>query len=232
MAKFCTNCGKKLKDGEVCDCTKTNEVETFDVNGILKKSLEVLKGIFTKPVDTLKKYVKGNDFLLSVIFVVIAGISTGLLTLALVKVIMSSVATALGYGLSYGLGSISNEIPYFRVFLVTAIISVGIYFLEALVLWLITGKCLKEKVDYKKAFNLLAPISIYTTVAMLLSILGAYISLYIVIALIGASGIMNLVSIALGVKEVFKVDANKVAYVLVGSKLITLLILVIIAAIF
>ena len=52
MAKFCTNCGKKLKDGEVCNCKKV-EISTKDFNSYMTSLLNVLKGMFVKPIDTL-----------------------------------------------------------------------------------------------------------------------------------------------------------------------------------
>lgn len=45
MAKFCTNCGKKLKDGEICECKKV-EINTKDFNSCMTSLLNVLKGMF------------------------------------------------------------------------------------------------------------------------------------------------------------------------------------------
>ena len=50
MAKYCIHCGKKLEDGEVCDCT-ANAVKSQS-NNLGTSLLEVLKGIFVKPIDT------------------------------------------------------------------------------------------------------------------------------------------------------------------------------------
>ena len=51
MAKFCTKCGKKLEEGKTCDCEKTTVVN----NNMVNDYMEVLKGMFTKPLDTMKK---------------------------------------------------------------------------------------------------------------------------------------------------------------------------------
>ena len=52
MAKFCTKCGSKLVDGKCPNCeNKTTEVTTgFDFNELVS----AVKGMFTKPVDTIK----------------------------------------------------------------------------------------------------------------------------------------------------------------------------------
>ena len=75
MAKFCTKCGKKLEDGQVCDCTKTvsqsasqantgsQSTGNIDFNRGLNDYLDIIKGIFTKPADTIKKYAQSNKVL-------------------------------------------------------------------------------------------------------------------------------------------------------------------------
>ena len=60
MAKFCTKCGKKLEEGQVCSCeakaTKATSSNNggFDVKECANSYLDMLKGIFTKPVETIK----------------------------------------------------------------------------------------------------------------------------------------------------------------------------------
>ena len=65
MAKFCTNCGKKLKDGEVCNCKKV-EISTKDFNSYMTSLLNVLKGMFVKPIDTLKSFIADSNFVFSI----------------------------------------------------------------------------------------------------------------------------------------------------------------------
>ena len=65
MAKFCTKCGKKLEEGKVCDCEKTTSesVKTAVANNnMVNDYIEVLKGMFTKPLDTMKDYAKKSKF--------------------------------------------------------------------------------------------------------------------------------------------------------------------------
>lgn len=234
MAKFCTNCGKKLTDGQTCDCVKEVEVreEAIDLSGLFTKGITVIGNMFKKPIDTVTKYSKEDNFMLSIIYVVFAGISVGLFSLTVIKGIYTAI-----YGVS-ALGSMSSllsastpTIPYFKYFMITTLLSVGVYFLEALVLWLTVDKGMNKKLDYKKALNIIAPISIFTTVAFLLSIVGIYLSIYIVILLIMAAAIMNMTTIAISLKESLKLDGNKIPYIMVGMILITTIVIAIIIAI-
>ena len=63
MAKFCTKCGKKLEDGKPCDCCKKevkkevvveSKTNGFDFNECVNSYIEMVKGIFVKPIDTIK----------------------------------------------------------------------------------------------------------------------------------------------------------------------------------
>ena len=63
MAKFCTKCGKELKDGKACDCeVVSTKTEGVDISGYVNSYIEIIKGIFTKPVTTIKKYVTADNF--------------------------------------------------------------------------------------------------------------------------------------------------------------------------
>ena len=50
MAKFCTKCGKPLKDGKPCDCEK----ESVSNDNVVGDYLDILKGMFKNPSKVLK----------------------------------------------------------------------------------------------------------------------------------------------------------------------------------
>ena len=221
MAKFCIHCGRKLKEGEVCDCVKeTNEKNNNqEISEIAKKGVKVITNFIEKPIDTAKKYLEDSNFLLSVILVFIGSFLTGVFVLLAAKEIFSLFFGSFDFGYNY----FSSEIPYFRIFMTTTVLAVIFYFLEALILWLIVEKLLKKKFNYKKIFNIIGLLSIYNTIAIIISILGVYLSTYIVILLAIATTILNIATLALILKEAVKVDTNKLPYVLLGSKLATLI---------
>ena len=86
MAKFCTKCGKKLEEGQKCDCEKKEKVEAVveekEVitinNDMANDYLNAVKGMFSRPVDTMKEYSKRSKFNLGLIMIVINCIISGL----------------------------------------------------------------------------------------------------------------------------------------------------------
>ena len=87
MAKYCTKCGKKLEEGQKCDCDKKEKVNAEVVeekevitinNDMLNDYVEVVKGMFTHPVDTMKEYSKRSKFNLALIMILINCLISGL----------------------------------------------------------------------------------------------------------------------------------------------------------
>ena len=92
MAKFCTKCGKEL-NGKACDCSKnasTSIIGDIDVKESCMDCLNVLKDIFTKPIETIKDFVVENKFISGIIMIVVAAISAGLCKIATLKSMYSS----------------------------------------------------------------------------------------------------------------------------------------------
>ena len=114
MAKFCTKCGKKLEEGQVCDCQSQanivqqqttapaatpNTVQQSNVvapaTGVdIKEScmdcVNVFKSIFTKPFEAIKEFVCDNKFVAGIIMIIIAALSSGLYKFATLKSMYSS----------------------------------------------------------------------------------------------------------------------------------------------
>ncbi len=91
MAKFCTNCGKKLdKDGK-CNCKVeekkivTEEVTESKFSKILNDCILIIKGMFIRPVDTMTYYAKRSKFDLGMLLIVINCLLFGLFIYVLMK---------------------------------------------------------------------------------------------------------------------------------------------------
>ena len=82
MAKFCIHCGKKLEEGQICDCQK-NQTTSNQTSDLINKLLDVFKGMFVQPMDTLKKYTTNKEFTLGIILVGIFAIATSILSLSI-----------------------------------------------------------------------------------------------------------------------------------------------------
>lgn len=230
MAKFCTNCGKKLQEGEVCTCKKEVKVQ---IKESLKQVLELGKGLFLSPTDTVKKYVEQNNIWLSIILFVLGGLITGVFSLIFVKE-MVGIAFGMMFGATSLFGSsLTMEIPYFQIFMSTVITVIVIYFVEAAIAYLVLNKCFKIDFDYKKMIHLFAALSIFTTLAFLISIVGIYLSIYIVYGLLLAAGIMTTVVFALSIKKIWETKDEQVMYTVVVTLLtVTLLISLVIPRLF
>ena len=85
MAKFCTKCGKKLEEGKKCSCSKVEVVkeETVTIgtnaNEIVNSLIDIVKGIFVKPIDTIKKYSDDANMVLGFILIAITSLITGIM---------------------------------------------------------------------------------------------------------------------------------------------------------
>ena len=107
MAKFCTNCGKKLEEGKACDC-QANVVASnnggFDFNATINSYIEMVKGIFVKPVDTIKKFATSSNFVLGLIAILLNCIVCGVFLYCFISEAMEVVGLLMGgYGSLFGM---------------------------------------------------------------------------------------------------------------------------------
>ena len=226
MAKYCSNCGNKLKEGEKCDCMANTS--SVDLQGGFNHAVELFKGMFTKPVNTIKSHMNASNFALSSIIIVVIGIITGLFGMLLVKETIHSTST-----LTYGL-SVSSfiEIPYFRIFIITTIITIALYYLQALILYLVAGKMFKANIDYKESFNFLTSLAVYSLAGIIISFIGVLISPAVFIIIMALVMMFTLITFALGVKEAFKLNDAKTMYSIILTNVFLSLIVYIIMLIF
>lgn len=218
MAKFCTNCGKKLKDGEVCDCKKV-EISTKDFNSYMTSLLNVLKGMFVKPIDALKSFIADSNFVLALIILLIAALSTSAMTLVLIKQLYGQIGL-LGGGMM-GLALSSVEIPYVKIFFITLFVSIVVYFILAGMLYLVGSSILKGETTFKKIITLLASSSVVNIVGIILTTLIMLVSFKIAIVIFMISSLLYMFYLYQGMKFTFKIDENKLAYILTSALVIT-----------
>lgn len=163
MSKFCTKCGKKLEEGQVCDCGKKSKVESKNSNTSidLKESsidcLNVFKKIFTKPFEAIKEFVCDNKFIAGIIMIVVAAITSGLYKIATLKSMYSASSASsfntddlsglLSSALSGGLSV--SEPEYLKEFFTTFATNLAEYALIVVIGYLIISKLLKAKTTWK-----------------------------------------------------------------------------------
>ena len=241
MAKFCTKCGKSLEEGMVCDCQqaqqvkpnvevaapaqdqtqvsvsqpKSNNVNGFDFNKYLNDYIEVLKGVFVKPIDTINKFSASSYFLLAIIAMAINCIISGVLFYCVYSESIGVFSSMMG-----GFGSLlsgSFEVPFFKTFFQGFIYMAAGFSVMALMIYVMNSVVFKDKVDIKKVFALVGTVSVFTTITTAACIALNYISMKIMFVVLILGAIFYLTYLYQGISEISKVNKNKLAYVFVPS---------------
>ncbi len=210
MAKYCANCGRKLEEGEVCDCQEVLTSSNIDFGESVNKLINLIKGMFTSPIKTMKAFKEENNFSLACVLVAITSIITGLFLMLLTKGLYEATVSTYTIG-SYSVVS-SVDIPYFRVFVIGLLTSIVFYFIEALVLYLVNSQIFKVKFNYKNAFNIISALSVFNLIAILISIIGIFISIYVAIIIIAIATILNLICLVMASKEILKLNDKNTMY--------------------
>ena len=213
MAKFCTNCGKELKDGK-CDCVKVSESNA--VTGFCNKYIEVLKQIFLKPIDTIKENSKEDNFSFGLISLCIASILSGLFT----YFVLSEGISKLSAGFMFGLRSMYH-VPFMKTFVAGLIVSAIWYAVLAFMIYLIANKLFKDKLTVKESFAFLGVLSVFMAPVILASILLIYVSIKLMALVLVIASMFYMVYFILGLMEITKIDKNKIACLYVPSVLLT-----------
>lgn len=214
MAKFCIHCGKKLKEGEICDCQKNVTVEQSTLGN---KILEVVKGIFVKPIDTVKENGTAENFNIGLILSGILALATSLFTLSLVRNAYSSAIayTTGSYSslMSYYSSSYSVDIPYFKIFMVSLLISIVFIFVFTGLLYLVNSVIFKGEKDFKKQFAIYSINGVVVTACLLLSALFMFVNVILGLIIMALGYILNMVYTYKSIEFMGVSDENKHGYI-------------------
>lgn len=235
MAKFCTKCGKKLEEGQVCDCSATTTKQTvvtadskIDFKESCMDCVNVFKKIFTKPLDAIKAFVCENKFVAGIIMVVLAALSSGLYKIATLKSMYSS-SSADSFGMddlsslfesALSGGSISTEPEYLKEFFTTFGTNLVEYALIVLLGYVIISKLFKGTASLK---HMITAVAISLSVVLVGNVLNSVIVFIdgdfvanIRSYISSFASILSILILCGAVKEVAGVDKNKV-YVGIAS---------------
>lgn len=186
--KFCTNCGKQLKNGEECTCQKEVKQETTSSNdfvALAKGFLDDIINMYKKPATTIKEKVKE------------ANTKNALIMLGVMAVV-SALCTLLPFiGLSDYV-----EVPYLKIFIYVLLLVYGFAFIPVLVAFE-TAKILKnDKFDFNKSLSLyvysFCPTVLVTICSTLLTLANIKLLTYVAIL---ASAVVSLACAVTYVKE-------------------------------
>lgn len=188
----------------------------FDFNACINSYIELIKGIFTKPIDTIKKYATTNNFTLGMIATVLNCIVSGIFLYCLCSEAMGMFSSLMG-GYDSLLYGTTVEIPFFKTFLYGIVFMAVGFTVTALMIYVIAGTILKDKVELKSVFSLVGVCSVFTTITTVVAIILAYISIKFMFIVLLVAGIFYLTYLYQGIVEITKVNKNKLAYVFVSA---------------
>ena len=221
MAKFCTKCGKKLEEGETCNCSSAQKTSapaqaSFDFNELLNDYVSVIKGIFTNPSDTIKEFAKSSKMVLGIIAMAINTIISGLFFYFYIdKAIGGFLGMfAGGYG---SLMSGSLSVPFGRIFFMGLLCMVFWFAICALVIFVIANPVLKDKMDIKKTFALVGVCSIFTTLTTVVALIFTFISVKFALIILLLGSIFYLTHLYQGLSDVTSINKNRLVYVFVPA---------------
>ncbi len=228
MAKFCTKCGKPLKDGKPCDCEKENKKEeikekiendndesSVDVGAAVNNCVNILLGMIKKPSNTLAKKANKNNFTLAIVSIIVNAIVFGLT----VHFLYSNIFGHEGYDLSFvssqleiftklfGLGSItSNQGLNAGIFMIImSFIIIGI-------LYLMHTGIYKKAIDSKKIVGLVGISELFFTLGLIVTIIVSFISPIVALIVFLLVALCFCVHIHQGMLEVSDISSDKIVY--------------------
>ena len=222
MAKFCTKCGKPLKDGKPCDCEKNvKEEQEFNANAntIITDCLNILKGMLKKPSKTLKDNSNEDNFNLSLISIVINAIVFGLTIHFLISNIFSKAGLNLS-NITNSLNNASTQLTSLGInmnFNTDYGLTSGIFmFVMSIViiglLYVMHSVIFKKSINYKEIISLVGISELFFTVGLLITFILSFISPLLALLLLVIIAIYFVVNIHQGMIEISSLNNNKVIY--------------------
>ena len=194
--RFCTKCGKELKEGEVCDCTANETVSagTSSINGdaIVNTGKDIwhtILNVFKKPATTVSEEANSKSSNKSIILIIVLAISFALYLMAMFAGVAKGVEEA-----SSSLWTTATvEVPYFQIF-IYGILIYAIMAILPVVAALVVAKIAKNSnFTFKKAFNLY----ITSNAPMVFVYLGMAIILLLNVSLLNVLGTIATLIISL-----------------------------------
>lgn len=218
MEKFCSNCGSPLKEGKNCNCQK-NKKENITKNKDTLKSyydlfIEIVKGIFSKPIDTIKKYSTSKNYLFSLCAILINSIFSGILAYCFVK---EGITSFIGLGALH-LGYI--EISFLETVLQTTLFMTIFFISTASIIYILTSSLFKSKIEFKEVISLVGVCSIFTLVTSIAIIVFTFISIKLALMAFLIADTFYLAYLYQGISEISTLNKNNIAYVFVPAILI------------
>ncbi len=188
--RFCTNCGKELKEGETCSCkeeTKNTEVVSINSEALLntgKNTINTINNVLKKPDTTITEETNKNDNTLNIILIVSLAISFALYLMSMVSRATINWSTATG-----GLSTIAtDDISYFKVFIYGILIYAIMAVIPMFAAFIIGKITRNNKFTFKRAYKLY----VISNAPLIYGYLGMAVIMLINITLLNVLGLLAL----------------------------------------
>lgn len=229
MAKFCIHCGRKLKEGEVCNCQANVQTQTDSIGNNLG---EVLKGMFVKPIDTIKTYTNEKNFNLALILLGVFSVAISLFALSLVKNLTDVATSSMGGLTLYAISSGAIQIPYLKIFFICLIAAVVFIFAYTGLLYLVNSVMFKGDKSFKKIFTMYGVNSVITTASLLVAAIFMFLNPVLGVLIFLFGSVLNTLYVYKGIETLGVKDENKHGYIYLITTVFYGILLVIISLIF
>lgn len=223
MAKFCTKCGRKLEDGKPCPCEKeekkvekeenierkvSHSEPSTDINWYVNSFIDMIKGIFVKPIDTIKKFATEEYFVLGIIVIILNALLTGVMAYLTLEEAGSAISS---FGL-YSLGFSGIEVPFMKTLLYVALFMIVGFAVSGAMIYVMAGPLFKANTNMKRCIALVGTCASLTLITTILAIICLYISVKVFFIVLLLAGVLYLCHLYHGTQEISNIDENKQGY--------------------
>lgn len=214
MKKYCSNCGKELKNGKACICKSKNNPLSF-----MDSICTLTKKMFIKPIDTMKDYINENNWNHALIILGINAVTFAILFCIFIKKTAYPLLTVFQSNIKHSLFEYTPkiEIPYFKIILIIIPIILIFYTLLTFIIYIIDNKVFKNKTSYKKMFVWLAPSISVMTFFYLLCIVCLCLSISLAIWIYIVGSLLCLCYLYNSLHYVCDIKENQLGYIFITS---------------
>lgn len=211
MAKFCTKCGKPLKDG-ICTSCEQQEVHSQATvsSNILNDGMKVIKGMMKKPKDTLEKYSDDEHWLLGLISIGIGILSFILCAYFLFRNVV--VKSGVNFSL-FASSSVSDSIGIVKFLLVKLLVSIILIMgLIIGIIYLFNNIIFKKNTSIKAIISMVGISSLFFSAGLLIAFLMSFISPLLACIIFILFAICFFVHLGIGIRTLSKMNDNQLIY--------------------
>lgn len=175
--------------------------------------LGLFKRFLKSPADLIKLVAKNQDFKAGLFYAAIQCILTSLAVLLFVNKGVGAISSIFGVSSYSSIFSLNVDIPYLSIFFKTLVFMMVQFFLLAGIIFGI-GKIFKGGNSFAGVIGVIGVSSIPVSLAILASVLFAFVYPSIILLLLVFGIFMSLLVVTAGVSEALQIKENNIIYVI------------------